>query len=417
MPSTAVCRRRRQIIVMVILLVFAPQSSQSRPPETNEPDQCPDTLKPDGINPYKMRGVLTPAGDEIMCCGLNPGFYYKGPCNPDFPSTTQYLPCPTGTFMDEKVHIEHRCKPHSNCPIHYGVKGPGNSTDDTECEKCRPGFDSLTNSRTETCTEIFQPRLHTLTKNVNNKIITKPTTETITASAPANYDDSSSHKYSTTFVIFLALGISALWILVFCLFYVCCLKPKAKSNGKLSVMWQSRSDFDSSNWTPINGSEQELSRLRLIAQPSGGPDHVVADVQTANVVVIDEGRQQRSAPSTSEIGVQTEVMSNCTEREKKLYDLGYEWAEMIDKNDICPLFRKLTILGNPETEINNTDKPESPREQFIRLFQVLVKHGEDHVNPQRIADVCIEKRWTSYAHLVQRHFPDEVQLPTASSIP
>ena len=65
---------------MVILLVFAPQSSQSRPPEENESDQCPDTLKPDGMNPYKMRGVLTPDGDEIMCCGLNPGFFYKGIC-------------------------------------------------------------------------------------------------------------------------------------------------------------------------------------------------------------------------------------------------------------------------------------------------------------------------------------------------
>ncbi|CAK8679773.1 uncharacterized protein LOC143463128 [Clavelina lepadiformis] len=430
----------RQRMFILALLVSALQGCQSRPPETNEPDQCPDTLKPEGINPYKMRGVLTPDGVEIMCCGLNPGFYYTGPCNPDFPSTTQYLPCPTGTFMDEKVHIEPRCKPHSNCPIHYGVKGPGNSTDDTECEKCQPGFDSLTNSRTESCTEIVQPRQdnHSIEENTDNE-----DNEHLTPKVSYSTKPDQSGTSLPSWVFWLLIGGLTVFIVivifgaVFGIFYYKKYKERGRAIERLTAPQASpRASFRDETVTLLPNLDLEpdliCSTLRrssvdlaqnlshqlpeLVTETNKrGPIRIVECRGQTDVVPVQSGIQQSSSLPPPEIETRADDISNCTEREKEMYAFGYKWAKKVDKDDVNWIFRKLTVLSNPETEINNVNKPETPRERFIRLFQVLVKHGVEHFYPQRIFDVCIAEGWITYADLVRDHFPGEVHSEDSDS--
>ncbi|XP_076817644.1 uncharacterized protein LOC143463144 isoform X1 [Clavelina lepadiformis] len=425
-------------IIFYVMVTFAQQSSQTSLWPENERDQCPDTLKPEGINPYKMGLVLTPAGDEITCCGLNPGFYYTGPCNPDFPSTTQYLLCPTGTFMDEKVHFEPRCKPHSNCPIHYGVKGPGNSTDDTECEKCQPGFDSLTNSRTESCTEIGQPNKsdhRTTTDDVDGESKQKPKIDDVTVKSPVSTENGSEGQ--NLMVVLIVLATVSVILIVALVVVLVSLAYKYKERGKRIKMLRNSnqtsrdvvSSGEISRMLPRPNREPDSSystmsrnymESALSLSPRAPPRSTVAIALEPLVVVRRDGQlghehfeNSHLRSSTADVGTQTEYSP---ERKRKMYDMGCALADVVHKNDIDRLFRKLTIHPDPDVEINNIEGPEIPREKFIRLFRILIKHGEAFVNPQRIADVCQELALNTYASLVKNHFPDEVCLEVYQTV-
>ncbi|CAK8679722.1 unnamed protein product [Clavelina lepadiformis] len=95
-------------------------------------------------------------------------------------------------------------------------------------------------------------------------------------------------------------------------------------------------------------------------------------------------------------------------------NLCYALAKTINPDDIRPFFRDLTILPNPEVEIQNLPPHESPREQFIRLFNVLVCHGMEHFTPQKVVNVCYENGWMTYSEVVIFHFPN-VQLAPMTS--
>ncbi|CAK8679240.1 unnamed protein product [Clavelina lepadiformis] len=96
----------------------------------------------------------------------------------------------------------------------------------------------------------------------------------------------------------------------------------------------------------------------------------------------------------------------------KMYKMGVDQADEVDKKDIYWIFHQLTILDNPEMKIDDVDATDSSIEQFMYFYQILLKHDKEF-NPQHIVNVCCDEGWNSYANLVKRHFP-QVQFPSSS---
>ncbi|XP_076816984.1 uncharacterized protein LOC143462638 isoform X2 [Clavelina lepadiformis] len=440
MRQTSTCKTkwRNRMLIFLIVGFIAPTSSQGVLND-DEPDQCPNTLMPDGLNGYKMISV---DDEETMCCGCNPGFRYKGPCESLLPQTTQCVPCPPGEFISQRAHKLQQCQRHKVCSDDERVISQGNWTHDTECRKCPTDLELRIDPRLERCsptqgTETGETTVETATTNKVGTSMKPPWPTTTIQTVFSNLKTDQTPVWNYLGPFFAAFSVLLLCILIWRVM------TNSRSNRGDDVEGQAKENDDEGGDSPVesdpmlnnecktkrnNGQDSgfstprsENSRNEMVLPQefdSGQQADLTNSSNSVNAEALREMNVTQKATPIINVTLDSTALSNSfasqpTRRleqyKKEMMRLCYALAKVVVADNIRPFFRELFTLSDAEVEIRNL-RQDLPREQFISLFRILVQQGEAYFTPQHIVDVCCKNGWMDYVIVVREQFPD-VQVP------
>ncbi|XP_076815474.1 uncharacterized protein LOC143461593 [Clavelina lepadiformis] len=346
--------------------------------------------------------------------------------------------CREGSFLHNG-----KCRPHIPCPDHYGVKIRGNFERDTVCEKCRVGYDSPDVSATVICTLISYRTTRT------SDVTEPPRTITSHRSPPPSSENLKSEPdnnggVALIPVIFIVIFFAVIVVLL------CCYKrilPKrfrnflprnnrsegveAKENeagqlldsndavnkGSRNISIASFSNVDEDKDVKRSDLQQKPSSVKGSSKLENVKDYEVVECHSLqfSAPVAEDGlvkaRPTSAGPSASSLSGHRASYSLTFSNQftRKMRDLGNDLSEAFSPQDINIFFRKFSKAKYPENVIHYIELgPDLPRpsEKFIKLFNELMKHGEDHFNPKLIHGCFEKKDWMTYALVVEEKFPE-----------
>ncbi|XP_076815473.1 uncharacterized protein LOC143461592 [Clavelina lepadiformis] len=454
-------------------------------------DACPRIKKP--LDPLKYKLLPTLIDDQMeMCCGCDDGELNVGPCTPGKPETTRCVPCPDGTYNDElahnktqckrhvniacppdRIHVDggkteqHRCdcregsflhngkcRPHTPCPDHYGVKIRGNFERDTVCEECRVGYNSPDVSATAICTLMSFRTTRTSDVTEPPRSITShqspPPISENPKSEPGNKGESVDNNGGIGIALILVLIFIPIFAAVIVVLLCCCKRklPKrfrnflsrnnrtegveAKENeagqlldsndafnkGSRNISIASFSNVDEDE--DVKRSEdlqQKPFSVKGSSKLENVKDYEVVECHSLqfSAPVAEDGlvkaRPTSAGPSASSLSGHRASYSLTFSDQftRKMRDLGNDLSEAFSPQDINLFYRKFSKAKYPENVIHyielGPDRPR-PSEKFIKLFNELMKHGEDHFNSKLIHGFFEKKDWMTYALVVEEKFPE-----------